>query len=60
MAQWLTHVLEDAPLLWVEDGALSRAKVHQESIKCHGIQQLGWKCRGMVSELSNIATKSKL
>lgn len=43
MAKRLAHVLEDAPPLWVKDGALSRAKVHQEAVKCHGIQHLCWK-----------------
>lgn len=60
MAQRLTHILEDAPSPWVEYGALSRAEVHQESVKCHGIQQLGWKGRMMLSEPSNIAPESKL
>lgn len=57
MAQRLAHVLEDAPLLWVKDGVLSGAKVHQEAVKCHGIQQLGWKYRRIRSKsllLSNL------
>ena len=58
MAQRLAHVLEDAPPLWVEDGALSRTKVHQEPIKCHGIQQLGWKCSRVCSVPTHIVPKS--
>lgn len=37
MAQGLAHVLEDTPPARVKNGALRRAKIHQEAIKRHGI-----------------------
>lgn len=43
VAQREGHVLVDAPLLWVEDGALGRAQVHQKTIKGHDVQHFGWK-----------------
>lgn len=54
MAQWLAHVLVHASPLWAEYGSFSGAEVHQEAVKCHGIQQLGWKYSGTVSQPSRI------
>lgn len=44
MAQGQGHVLVDALVLWVEDGTLGRAQVHQETINRHGLEVLRCKC----------------